>query len=81
METQTGRKCESTISLDYLDQLRQEITHMVSVLESAGVRILKLDWNQDRDAEARKAEVSRVAEIIRTTEPPDLFLDLHRRTI
>lgn len=81
MEIQTGRKCEDTISLEYLAQLQQEIGHMISVLESSGVRIIKLNWNEDRNAEARRAEIARVAEVILTTEPPDLFLDLHRRTI
>lgn len=81
MSEREGRKCESNIDLDYLHQLNQEIDHMIHVLEGSGVQIFRVDWNEDRDASARKSILEKLAEAILDTTPPDLFLDLHRRKI
>ncbi len=82
MEDQTGRKCEEAIDLDYLRGLEREIDHMVNVLQSQGVTILDVPWDDSRpNREARQHAVSALASRIQSIEPPDLFLDLHRRTV
>jgi len=81
MEIETGRKCESVIDLDYMRGLELEIDHMVSVLRSMGVTILDVPWDTTRDSEHMRAgTVEALAARIRGLEPPDYFLDLHRRT-
>ena len=82
MEQQTGRKCEEAIDLNYLRGLEREIDHMVSVLRSQGVAILDVPWDTDRDTpDTRKQAVDALAARIEAMDPPDFFLDLHRRTI
>jgi len=82
MEKETGRKCESTVSLDYLKGLDQEIDHMVDVLRRQGVTVLDVPWDLDRDnPETRRAAVEGLASRIQNLNPPDLFLDMHRRTL
>lgn len=41
---QRGRVMEKTISLDYLKMLQENYEEFVSEMESAGVRILRLNW-------------------------------------
>jgi deoxyadenosine/deoxycytidine kinase len=81
LSERAGRTCESGIEISYLQQLNEAIEHMVAVLEASGVQIIKLDWNQDRDQESRLIEILSVQEEIRSYQPPDPFLDLHRRTV
>jgi len=82
MESQTGRKCESAIDMDYLVGLEQEIDHMVGVLRSQGVAILDMPWDMNRDtAEDRLAAVTSLSTRIMAMRPVDLFLDIHRRTL
>lgn len=82
METETGRKCETAIDLNYLRGLETEIDHMVGVLRSQGVTILDMPWDVDRDSpETRKHAVEALAARISAITPPDFFLDLHRRTV
>jgi len=82
MELETGRKCEQAIDLDYLVQLEREIDHMVGVLRAQGVTILDVPWDVDRDSpDSRQAAVESLASRIKSLEPPDLFLDMHRRTL
>lgn len=82
MEKETGRKCETAIDLEYLRELDREIDHMVGVLRSQGVVILDVPWDADRDSEeARSQTVKALAARIETLDPPDPFLDLHRRTV
>jgi deoxyadenosine/deoxycytidine kinase len=82
MLTETGRKCEEAIDLSYLKALDREIDHMVGVLRAQGVTILDVPWDVDRDTpEARRSAVEGLAERIKGIEPPDYFLDLHRRTL
>lgn len=81
MEKETGRKCESAVSLDYLRGLDREIDHMVGVLRHQGVTVLDVPWDTDRgSSEARAHTVEGLASRIIGLEPPDLFLDMHRRT-
>lgn len=82
MQVQTGRACETTIDTEYLGQLNHEIEHMASVLQSQGVRVIEVPWNDDRETpEDREDVVATLVSQIRGYDPPDLFLDLHRRTI
>ena len=82
MEKQLGRKCEDVVDLAYLKGLDSEIDHMVGVLRQQGVTILDVPWDVDREnAAQRKASVEGLAARIQSLKPPDLFLDLHRRTI
>lgn len=82
MEAQTGRKCEETIDLDYLRGLHTEIEHMVGVLRRQGVTVWDVPWDEDRDTpEMRVAAVEGLAARIQELEPPDVFLDMHRRTL
>lgn len=82
MEKETGRQCESTVSLDYLRGLDQEIDHMVDVLRRQGVTVLDVPWDADRDSMGlRKSVVESLAHRINELKPVDQFLDMHRRTI
>jgi len=81
-EARAGRKCEIGISLDYLRDLDREIGHMVDVLRRQGVMILDMPWDVDKyTVEDRSRAVSGIASRLREWSPPDLFLDLHRRTV
>ena len=82
MQKETGRVCETAITLDYLRDLDQEIDHMVNVLRQSGVAILEVPWDENRDtASIRKSSVEGLAARIQNLNPPDRFLDLHRRTL
>lgn len=82
MEVETGRKCETAIDLSYLQGLETEIDHMVNVLRSQGVIVFDMPWDTDRDTpETRASAVNALAARIAALTPPDLFLDLHRRTV
>ena len=82
MESETGRKCESVIDLDYLHSLNREIQNMVGVLSQQGVTVLSLPWDADLDSpELRRESISKIANQILDLQPADMFLDLHRRTI
>jgi len=82
MEAETGRKCETAIDLDYLRGLEREIDHMVGVLRAQGVVILDVPWDANRDSpETRRSTVESLAARIQALEPPDLFLDMHRRAL
>jgi len=55
---------------------------MVGVLRSQGVAVIDMPWDMDREtADDRKVAVTSLANRIRCIEPPDMFLDLHRRTL
>lgn len=83
MQEQTGRTCEDAIDLQYLKDLKTEEEKVIQALESQGVRILTLDWNEDRsDPVLRQDTIKGIATYINDYQPPgDMFLDLHRRTI
>ena len=82
MELQTGRKCENVIDINYLRELDREITHMVNVLSEQGVQTIHVPWDADRGTrEARVDSVKEIAAQIIESQPKDLFLDLHRRTL
>ena len=83
MEDETGRRCEDVISLQYLRDLSEEEDLVIRVLESQGVRVLHLPWDEDRsDPSARQETVRGIADYITHYQPPgDMFLDLHRRTL
>jgi len=82
MEKEQGRKCEQAIDLDYLRNLDREIGHVVSVLRSQGVIIIDMPWDTDRETkEQRERSVQSLASRIMSVDPPDMFLDLHRRTL
>jgi len=81
MQEQTGRQCESSIPIEYLIGLDQEIHRMVEVLDQQGVQIIKLDWDVPRSAQEITQAAQEIAQVILSKTTPDLFLDLHRRTI
>ena len=82
MRTELGRDCESGISLEYLRDLDQEISHMISVLQQQGVTVYQIPWEDDRTTpESRASAIDSIASRIRNLTPPDLFLDMHRRTL
>jgi deoxyadenosine kinase len=82
MTERAGRRCESTIDLKYLVDLDREISHMVGVLRGQGVTVMDMPWDVDRESEEqRKAAVQSLACRIAEQDPPDAFLDLHRRTL
>jgi len=82
MEKELGRRCESSIDLNYLKTLDTEIDHMVGVLRYQGVTIFDVPYDVDRDtAVQREQTVKSLAARINAIEPPDYFLDLHRRTL
>ena len=81
MSAREGRRCEATIGLDYLHDLETEIDHMVGVLRAQGVCVLDVPWDEDRDESSLRAAVAGLAHRIINLRAPDLFLDLHRRTL
>ena len=82
-EKRDGRKEEAaSVDLGYLKSLDREITHMCGVLQSMGVKIIDTPWDVDKYTEGdRRRTVNALASRIVEYEPPDLFLDLHRRTV
>ena len=80
MLKETGRKCETAVDLHYLQGLDDEIGHMVNVLQSQGVAVLNVPWDEDRNQENRQEAVEGLAARLERIEPVDPFLDLHRRT-
>ena len=82
MKIQTGRKCENVIDLQYLRDLNDEENLMIETLERQGVKIFRLEWNEEKSYEEIKESIHKlVTEIKGTYIPPDMLLDLHRRTI
>jgi deoxyadenosine/deoxycytidine kinase len=82
MELREGRRCEEAIDLNYLKMLDKEIDHMIAVLRYNGVMILDVPYDVDRDSEEQRSQAVRsLADRVLSIEPPDFFLDLHRRTI
>jgi len=82
MELQTGRTCENVIDINYLRELDREITHMTNVLTDQGVQTIHVPWDADRGTrEARVNSVNEIVAQILESQPKDLFLDLHRRTL
>lgn len=82
MQEQEGRQCEKGIDLEYLVRLDREIEGMVNVLKAQGVSGYEVPWDVERkDAAAREGAVKGLVSRIRAVTPPDIFLDLHRRTV
>jgi len=82
MGIEPGRTCETAIDLEYLRNLDDEIGHMVNVLQTQGVTVLNVPWDEDRaNPEDRQEAVEGLAARIEAIVPTDPFLDLHRRTI
>jgi deoxyadenosine kinase len=82
MTKELGRKCETAVSMDYLQGLDKEIDRMVSILKQQGVGVLEIPWDVDRDSpESRRSAVEELADSILNYETSDLFLDHHRRVI
>jgi hypothetical protein len=55
---------------------------MVDTLRKQGVQIVSLPWDEDRSTPGDRLEIVReIARKIASHQPPDMFLDLHRRTI
>lgn len=81
MSAREGRRCEAGINLSYLHDLETEIDHMVGVLRSQGVCVLDVPWDEDRDETTLREAVAGLAHRITSLRAPDLFLDLHRRTL
>ena len=80
MGIEEGRRCESAIDLDYLRGLETEINHMVGVLQTNGVMVLDVPWDDARGTpEDRRPSILALAERICDSRPVDAFLDLHRR--
>lgn len=82
MEKETGRKCESSVDINYIKDLDREIDHMTSVLRNMGVTVLEVPWNRNRMQEAEVLEAAQdILSRIDRDPVHDLFLDLHRRTV
>lgn len=81
MESETGRKCESVIDIEYLEELDYQINYMTDVLRRQGVMVFDMPWDIDRLSESdRQQAVEGLAARIEGLAPVDFFLDLHRRT-
>ena len=78
-----GRELEAvTVDIGYLHALDARITDMVEVLARQGVKILDVPWDVDQYTPSdRKTAVDALATRIKSYTPPDIFLDLHRRTV
>lgn len=80
MQKETGRQCETAVSLEYLRDLDQEIDHMTGVLRQMGIPVLDIPWDDNRDtATVRKSAVDGLAARIQNLVAPDPFLEIHRR--
>jgi deoxyadenosine/deoxycytidine kinase len=78
-EQREGRRSELVIDLAYLEALDREIDTTVEVLQQQGVRVFDVPWSVDRKTEEeRVTAIKGLADAIRNTPPPDLFLH-HRR--
>tara|TARA_B110000046_G_C12686894_1_gene270925 strand:- start:67 stop:438 length:372 start_codon:yes stop_codon:yes gene_type:complete len=80
METQTGRKCENVIDIQYLSDLKKQQEHVVSTLKSQGVYIIHIQWEKNRSND----EITEVAKTVAAeinNLPQRSFLDFHKRTI
>jgi deoxyadenosine/deoxycytidine kinase len=81
MEIQTGRKCESAIDLQYLRDLDTEETLMIDTLEKQGVKIFRMEWNDEKTEDEIRISIKKLCDEINSYTVPDLLMDLHRRTI
>ena len=81
MEIETGRKCESVIDLKYLKELAFEESLMIDILEKQGVKIFRLEWNENKNKEQIKQSIVELVKKMKKYCVPDLLLDYHRRTI
>lgn len=82
MEIQTGRKCENVIDLQYLKNLDAEIEAVSKTLQSMGVCLIEVPWNEVRETPADRAGVIwGIARAVRTYKTHNSFLDLHRRMV
>ena len=78
-EERTGRKCELSISLEYLRRLDEEINRTVDVLSDQGVQIITAPWDTDMGSpEQRLSDILSVADTIRCVTACDL-LDAHHK--
>lgn len=81
-ELREGRKCESGISLDYLESLDREIDNMTGILKQQGVQVFEVPWDTDRaDVGSRRGLIREIALDIKRLRPPDMFLGHHRRVL
>jgi len=81
MEIQTGRKCESVIDLKYLQDLDHEENMMIEILEKQGVKIIRMEWNDEKNEDEIRASIKEVCQEVDNYMIPDLLMNLHRRTI
>lgn len=84
MRKETGRQCEACIPLDYLQGLDREIRLMVGTLEHQGVKVIPLDWNDDKASpEARAKAIQDLATTIRdlASRAENPLLDRHHRRL
>ena len=81
MEIETGRKCESVINLKYLEELAHEEDLMIDTLEKQGVKVFRLEWNENKNTSEIKQSIKELVKNMREYIVPDLLLDYHRRTI
>lgn len=79
METQTGRTCENVIDLGYLRDLDTEVQRMVDALQTYGVDVIEVPWDEDRQTpEAREPIVTALAKAIRQVPENDDGYELRR---
>ena len=82
MEIQTGRTCENVIELKYLEDLTIEEDNMVNILDQQGVYVLRIPWNDNKSEDEIRLYIKEyIIPSLESYKVPDIFLDLHRRTI
>jgi len=81
MAIETGRICENAIDIDYLKKLEIEEKHVIDTLQKMGVYVIKLDWDIDRNLDEIMVIIKDIANKIKNYKVPDMFLDLHRKTM
>ena len=79
MEIQTGRKCEKSIDLSYLENLKVEEEEVIENLQKSGVYIIKLDWNDEKSATDIKEAAKQVADKIASYRPNNMFSNCYAR--
>lgn len=70
MSEKEGRKCESSIDLDYLKSLDDEIETLRRELKSHGVPVFVYDWNAEKTEEQIERAAENIANAIRKNLPP-----------
>lgn len=81
MTIQLGRTCENAIDLKYLQDLEVEETDMINTLEKQGVKIIRMDWNEEKNKEDIENSIEELVKQLHEYTEPNLLGNIYRRSI